>query len=274
MVELKQGDKSDDVARLQALLCLAGFNARPIDGDFGGGTARAVSACQAANGLLATGVANDGVQTTVGMDGPDPTRIFQPVVGTVTAQMVARMFPAATPRANIERHLPVVLQALADAGLDDREMVLMALATIRAETEGFEPIDEGRSKFNTDPGAPPFNRYEPGTEVGRRLGNTQPGDGARYKGRGFIQLTGRSNYRTYGEAIGLGRRLEEEPKLANDPRVAADLLAAFLKDKQRRVKYAVLGHDLAMARRLVNGGSHGLAQFEETFIRGEEILPA
>lgn len=274
MPALKQGDKSDAVARLQALLCLAGFDARPIDGDFGGGTAGAVRACQAANNLPASGIADDGLQSAVGMDQPDTTLVNQPVADGLTAATVAQMFPGATPRANIERHLPVVLQALKDAGLDDRVMVLMALATIRAESARFEPIDEGRSKFNTDPGAAPFNRYEPGTSIGRNLGNTQPGDGARYKGRGFIQLTGRHNYRSYGEKIGRGSALEEAPELANDPKVAAQLLAAFLKDKERRVKYAVLGRDLARARKLVNGGSHGLDHFTETFEKGEAVLVA
>ena len=274
MSHLQQGDNSDAVARLQALLCVAGFDAKPIDGDFGGGTASAVRACQAARGLPQSGIADEGVQTAVGMDKPDTTLVNQPVIEAVSADVVARMFPAATPRANVERHLPVVLRALKDAGLDDRVMVLMALGTIRAETAGFEPIDEGRSKFNTDPGAIPFNRYEPGTEVGRNLGNTQAGDGARYKGRGFIQLTGRHNYRTYGERIGRGRELEDRPELANDPEIAAKLLAAFLKDKERRVKYAVLGRDLARARRLVNGGSHGLDHFTETFEKGERILVA
>lgn len=274
MFELKQGDKGDEVARLQAMLCLAGFDAKPIDGDFGAATATSVRACQAASGLATTGVADAQVQAAVGMDGPDPTRPLHPVIAAITAETVVAMFPAATPRRNIERYLPVVLQALAAAGLDDREMVLMALASIRAESEGFEPIDEGVSRFNTDAGAAPFNRYEPDSDVGRALGNRQPGDGARYKGRGFIQLTGRANYRTYGEAIALGRRLEEEPELANDPEVAARLLAAFLKAKVARVKYAILGKDLKMARRLVNGGSHGLAQFEETFQEGERILSA
>ena len=47
------------------------------------------------------------------------------------------------------------------------------------------------------------------------LGNTQPGDGKRYKGRGPIQLTGRSNYRSAGIALGLP--LEESPELVTFP---------------------------------------------------------
>lgn len=271
MVHLQQGDKGDTVARLQALLCLAGFDARPIDGDFGGGTVKAVRACQGAQGLPPSGVADDRVQAVVGMDKPDSTLINDPVIARFTPGIATEMFTGAR-RDKVERHLPVVLGALDAAGLDDRVMVLMALATIRAETAGFEPIDEGRSKFNTSPGGAPFDLYEPGTRVGRNLGNTQPGDGARYKGRGFIQLTGRENYTTYGPRVGLGTRLRDEPELANDPEVAARLLAAFLKDKERGVKYAVLGRDLAKARKLVNGGSHGLDHFTEAFEKGEQLL--
>jgi peptidoglycan L-alanyl-D-glutamate endopeptidase CwlK len=271
MPHLQQGDKGDAVARLQALLCLAGFSAKPIDGDFGGGTAKAVRACQGAKGLPQSGIADDTVQAAVGMDEPDSTLVAEPVIARVTAEMAAAMFAGAR-RASIERHLPVVLAALDEAGLDDRVMVLMALATIRAETAGFEPIDEGRSRFNTSPGGAPFDLYDPGTRVGNNLGNTRPGDGARYKGRGFIQLTGRANYQTYGPRVGLGDRLRDEPELANDPQVAARLLAAFLKDKQRGVKYAVLGRDLAKARQLVNGGSHGLDPFTEAFEKGEVLL--
>ena len=97
-------------------------------------------------------------------------------------------------------HLPSVLAGLRACALGDRQMVLMALATIRAETEGFLPIPEGISGFNTR--VRPFDRYEPGTSAGIRIGNTQPGDGARFKGRGFVQLTGRDNYGRVGRQIG------------------------------------------------------------------------
>lgn len=274
MADLKRGDKGETVERLQALLCLAGFDAKPIDGDFGPGTEKAVRACQARNGLPATGRADAATQTAVGMDRPDPTRIAEPVSDVLDVDFVAEIFPPATPRGNIEWYLATIRDVLVEFGLDDREMALMALATIRAESEKFEPIDERKSKYNTDEGAQPFNRYEPGTSVGNRLGNSKPGDGARYKGRGFIQLTGRSNYRKYGERIGLGAALEETPEQANEAEVAARLLAAFLKAKQSRIKYAILGRDLRMARRLVNGGSHGFDRFVETFRNGERLLAA
>ena len=151
--------------------------------------------------------------------------------------------------------------------LTDRGMVLMALATIRAETAGFVPIDEGKSRFNTSPGGKPFDLYDHRKD----LGNRGPSDGADFKGRGFIQLTGQSNYQTIGQALGLD--LTGNPAQANKPDVAARILALFLKNKEQRIKEALLEDDLRTARRLVNGGSHGLEQFTVAFRTGERLLP-
>jgi predicted chitinase len=267
MLSVKRGSRGDEVRRLQALLSLSGHDAKPIDGDFGNGTERALRAYQAASGLAAAGELQEDAYRLLGMDQPDPTKTPVPVIDRVTLDIALQMFPGA-PRANVERYLPDVLAALAEAGLDDRDMVLMALGTIRAESARFEPIDELISKYNTDPGMHPFNRYDDRTI----LGNRGRPDGERYKGRGFIQLTGRANYRTYGERLGLGTRLEDDPQLANDSRIAAQILAAFLKDRQSAAKYAILGRDLATARKLVNGGSHGMDRFAAAFDTGAQLL--
>ncbi len=265
MTPLERGSKGDEVRRLQALLCLSGHDAKPIDGEFGSGTEQALRLYQAACGLPDTGRLMEESHHALGMDQPDPTKTPQPVIGRITTDLVARIFHDA-PRRNVETYLPEVLNALAAAGLDDRDLVLMTLGTIRAETAGFVPIDERISKFNTDPGAHPFNRYDDRSS----LGNLGWPDGERYKGRGFIQLTGRANYRTYGQRLGVP--LEEQPELANDPKVAARILAAFVANKRVAAKYALLGRDLAEARKLVNGGSHGLEQFTAAFETGERLL--
>jgi putative chitinase len=266
MISLKRGSTGDEVRRLQALLCLCGHDAKPIDGDFGSGTERALRLYQAAQGLQADGELRDDAFRILGMDQPDPTKTPVPVIDRITVDLVAQMF-ADAPRANVERHLPPVLAALKAAGLDDCDMVLMALGTIRAETAGFEPISEKPSKYNTTPGGPhPFDLYD----RRKSLGNLGPPDGARYKGRGFIQLTGRANYRAFGER--LGQPLEEEPDLANVPRTAAQILAAFLADKRSAAKYAIFGQDLLTARKLVNGGSHGIERFEAAFVTGQHLL--
>src|ERR1700689_42575 len=87
----------------------------------------------------------------------------------VTVDIVCRMCPGA-PRTNIENHLPHVLPALMEPKMADKQMILMAIGTIRAETGSFAPISEGVSHFNTPPGGPDFALYE-GLQ---RLGNNQP----------------------------------------------------------------------------------------------------
>ena len=89
------------------------------------------------------------------------------------------------------------------------------------------------------------------------LGNTQPGDGARYHGRGYIQLTGRANYRSYGQKLGLA--LEQNPDLALEPDVAARILARYMKD--HGVDRLAAAGDWEGVRRAVNGGLNGWDRF-------------
>ena len=202
--------------------------------------------------------------------GAAPTRLGD-ITGLVTPDMVKRMFPSGTRLANISANLPFVLAGLRARQLGDRAIVLMAVAAIRAETEGFVPIDEGKSRFNTSPGGSPFNLYDAGTSIGARLGNTERGDGPRFKGRGYIQLTGRDNYRRVGGQIGVS--LIDQPQSANDPTTAGLILAQFLKNAESAIRRALANNDLLTARKLVNGGSHGFDRFKDTFDKGMSILP-
>jgi peptidoglycan L-alanyl-D-glutamate endopeptidase CwlK len=252
------------VVRLQDRLRQRGFNPGAIDGSFGEGTRAAVIAFQLSEGLLADGIVGPRTATALGL----VERAELPsVIPGVTVVVVSRMFPG-TPVRNIETNLPIVLQALIEPKLTDKKMVLMALATIRAETEPFLPISEGKSQFNTSPGGHPFDLYDNRQD----LGNQGPPDGERYCGRGFVQLTGRSNYTVHGKAIGLGTQLVDNPALANDPQIAARLLASFLKSKEIGIKQALLEGDFKAARRLVNGGSHGLARFTDAYQIGDQLI--
>jgi peptidoglycan L-alanyl-D-glutamate endopeptidase CwlK len=87
-----------------------------------------------------------------------------------------------------------------------------------------------------------------------------------------VQLTGRTNYGRCSHALGLGTRLLDEPDLANDAKIASRIIARFLKDRERSIKEALVAGDLTAARRLINGGSHGLAEFEATFSLGQRLL--
>ncbi len=153
----------------------------------------------------------------------------------------------------IREHLPNVLRALTNKQLADADMIMMALATIRAETAGFRPIDEGQSEYNTSPkGTPhrhPFDMYD---NRAKALGNLGEPDGASFKGRGFVQLTGRHNYTLIGAKIGVD--LVNHPELGNDSETAAKILAQFLFDAERDVRIALEQGDLKKARQLVNGG--------------------
>ncbi len=147
-----------------------------------------------------------------------------------------------TPRANIKKHLPRLLNGFAEQGIDDPDMALYMIATIGVESSGFVPINEFASgeayEFRSD------------------LGNTEKGDGPRFKGRGFIQLTGRANYRSYGEALGVD--LENNPDLANDPDIAARIMARYLKNNEDRLRKGFQNNDLVALRKVVNGGTNGL----------------
>jgi len=263
---LRLGASGQAVARLQRRLSDLGFSPGALDGDFGPATLAAVLAFQKSKGLLADGIVGPRTLAKLGLAESDA---LPSVIAQVTPRLASEMFPF-TPLDNIKRNLPAVLEALAQDRLGDKPMVLVALATIRAETESFEPISEGLSRFNTSPGGHPFDLYDHRQD----LGNQGPPDGTRFCGRGFVQLTGRFNYAKYGEALGLADQLVKKPELANQPDIAARILSAFLKDKERPIKEALLENDLKRVRRLVNGGSHGLQRFSEAYAIGDELLDA
>jgi peptidoglycan L-alanyl-D-glutamate endopeptidase CwlK len=194
------------------------------------------------------------------------------VTGHVTPGIVSKMFPA-TPIKNIKKNLPSVLHALDEAALGDKHMVLMALGTIRAETAGFEPISEGISRFNTDPGQHPFNKYDNRAD----LGNHGAPDGASFKGRGFVQLTGRANYTRLSKELAMGDQLVTHPDLGNDQTVAAKILARFLKDHEAKLRQLLSSEppttqQLTKARAVVNGGTHGVDVFIEAYRTGDKLI--
>jgi putative chitinase len=260
---LRKGATGPEVAELQTELKTRGFSPGAIDGRFGPGTEAAILAFQRSEGLLADGVAGGRTFEALGFDElPAPCDL-----NVITVDIASRLFPT-TALDTLKINLPILLAALTDGGLASTEMALMALATVRVETGSMKPINEIVSRFNTSPGGHPFDLYDNRKD----LGNDGSPDGERYRGRGFVQLTGRSNYRRYSEALGLGTQLIDEPDMANEPNIAARLLVHFLKDRERAIKEALVARHFAGARRLVNGGIHGLTEFTTAYTLGERLL--
>ena len=125
------------------------------------------------------------------------------------------------------------------------------LATIKHETaHTYLPIKEKRSDWSAE------KKYNYKSRVGKRLGNTRPGDGAKYIGRGYVQITGRRNYRALGGII--GEDILSFPTRAMEPSLAYEILIIGM------LRGIFTGHSLTMyvneidkdytnARRVVNG---------------------
>jgi hypothetical protein len=148
--------------------------------------------------------------------------------------------------ATVEKYWPPLRAALIERGITERPGIIAAIATVRVEAPTFEPIHEY--------GGPSYwAQYEGRAD----LGNVEPGDGVRYHGRGFIQLTGRANYRWYGQLLEVP--LEEQPDLALEPDIAAGVFARYFSE--RGVHRSAAEGDWRMARVKVNGGTNGLEHF-------------
>lgn len=257
---LRKRDDSPWVSQVQQVLKDQGFYNGAVDADFGDATEIALRKFQLSRHMLVSGTLDAASAQALKLD-----HLVGPV-HSATPESAALLFPG-TRFENVEHNLPIVCEALVGGDLTDKKMLLMALATIRVETARFLPISEGVSVLNTSPGGSSFDKYD----NRRDLGNEGPPDGERYKGRGYVQLTGRANYADISERIGLGADLVMDPERANEPSVAGRILAAFLKRAEPEIRAALVHNDLAAARRLVNGGSHGLNPFRTAFLRGEEI---
>ena len=137
----------------------------------------------------------------------------------------------------------------------DRRQLAYCLATFKWETaHTMRPIDEIGSEAR-------FNRlYGPQTKVGKILGNTKPGDGALFHGRGYVQLTGRRNYTKAKKLTGVD--LLSDPDAVKEPALAYQIavqgmidgwftgkkLSQFIKDgvtDYENARTIINGHDKA-----------------------------
>lgn len=203
----------------------------------------------AATGAMAFGGAADAK--------PAPTN--KPVV-TAKAQTKVAPKPAhvAVSKADQAKMTPIQkLKTAASAnGIHGTELAQF-LAQCAHESANFKNMEEI--------GSPAYfaKKYDPkyAPKTARILGNTQIGDGERYKGRGFIQLTGRDNYKRAGQALNLP--LEANPDLAARPDVAAVVAVWYWKNRvANKVKNF---NNTKQATKAINPAMKGIADRQEKF---------
>lgn len=102
------------------------------------------------------------------------------------------------------------------------------------------------------------------------LGNTQEGDGVRFKGRGLIQITGRANYAQCGAALGLD--LLAEPELLETPENACRSAAWFWHS--RGLNELADAGEFRLITKRINGGYNGLSDRQAYYIKAKEVLNA
>jgi putative chitinase len=135
---------------------------------------------------------------------------------------------------------PVLASTFADYQINSALRVAHFLAQCAQESDGFCTTQEYASG----------KAYE-----GRKdLGNTQPGDGVRYKGRGLIQLTGRFNYAKFGAELKLP--LEDDPETAAQPALSLTIACEYWKD--HNLNALADQDDIVTITKRINGGLTGI----------------
>ncbi len=158
----------------------------------------------------------------------------------LTLEEYKKLFPRCKEPDELYKYMSAAMKKYDITKTDFREAFF--LGQMAHESMGFKYMYELGSKGY-------FRKYE----WRKSLGNTQKGDGYRYRGRGIIQLTGRYNYTDMTRKLGID--LVGNPDLAMGPRVAS-LVATQYWDDRNLNKYADAGNFKPITR-LINGGYNG-----------------
>ena len=196
---------------------------RGVDGIKGKNTTAAIKEFQKDNNLLVTG--NLDASTVAALSNPKKP----------TLKMDDKKYSTTEQNDNMRR----VRNEAIKQGITGLELVSL-MSQVAHESADFKRTEEYASG----------SAYE-----GRKdLGNTQKGDGVKYKGRSFIQITGKSNYKKIGDKLGLD--LINNPTLLEDPDTAARATVEWWKDNVQ----PLVGDfsDVERVTKIINGGFNGL----------------
>jgi putative chitinase len=158
------------------------------------------------------------------------------------------------PNQDQAKNMELIKESLKKQGITDPKYIAATLGNVMKETGGksisenlnYGKTDNSRIRqifgsraagksdaelddIKKDPSKMGEMMYGKDTKMGQQMGNTEPGDGFKYRGRGFIQLTGKSNYAAASKAVYGDDRLVKDPDMVNQPQVAADVSAWYMK---------------------------------------------
>ena len=202
----------DVQAQVKELQTELGFSKTLVDGKFGANTDAAVRRFQLNHGLPVDGIV--GEQTWYALLGK-PVKVFthRPKI-TFDVDKIVMSIHDRVIRQKARESIPLILSECQANGVINKKQIAYILATAQHESHMGRWMEELASG----------STYE-----GRKdLGNTQPGDGKKYKGRGFVQLTGRKNYSFWKNRLGID--LVKQPERAKEFSIAAKILVQGMRD--------------------------------------------
>lgn len=171
----------------------------------------------------------------------------------ITLEQLKKVY-AEAPVNRLELFLPHLIRTMEEAEINTPPRIRMFLAQVGHESGQFRYTEELASG----------QQYE-----GRKdLGNVQPGDGVRYKGRGLIQLTGRRNYSLASLALDLP--LLDTPELLCTPRYACQSAGWYWDNNN--LNALADAQLLKECTRRINGGYNGLAERYKLYQRALEVI--
>src|ERR1043166_162670 len=297
MANLSQGSSGPDVQDLQQRLKDLGFDPNGVDGNFGPGTKSALIAFQQSKGLQADGIA--GPATMAALQAASGATAAGPGGGEVSGGAItsgaAAAAPATAPGLNLpglagkipEAVIAQIPETAAKFGITTNLRLAHFLAQCALESVNFTAVVENLNysaqrllqvfpKYfrNVDVNAYARNPQKIGSRVyANRMGNGDEasGDGFKYRGRGYIQLTGRNNYQAFSGFIG-------EDCVANPDLVATTYplaSAAFFFNSNNIWAICDQGASDAVVTSVtkrVNGGTNGLAERIQNFKKFMQAL--
>ena len=180
---------------------------------------------------------------------------------TEQLQTIMPLLPAAR-RATL---FPFLTAAVNEFGIDQPARAAAFLAQLAHESAQFRFMEEIWGPTAAQ------RRYESPGRLAGDLGNTEAGDGRRFKGRGPIQITGRANYRRFGDLLGLD--LVSAPEQAASPDVAFRIAGLYWSKKGlNELADRVTADAFREITRRINGGFNGLAERERFYETAKAVL--